>query len=383
MNLSCLRIYIPIILYSFVLLLVSNLLSVSYAIAPTIIRQNVIDDPLDWINTDTTTASAKGDPATDIVEVTSHFTNGRTFNSTIWLLFPFKEQPTGYSNFNYGMFIDSDVNANTGAHGVDYQLEIRWDNETDTWTRVLTEWSTVAVGGKILEETKNFTGFSGDGQFYVSIPIKLGEILYPNNFRVVYYAESQREGGPLITDFTKWINVPPPDIKLTTYPESVKMRPGENKTIELLINTSSSLEPEITLYSTYDTSRPILLFNTQNLTIPSNGFISIPVTIKTAIDTEVAPHTIPIYANATLPSLDYVSIPSSNSSQYKIIHLETKGVDKFSKSSLLVDVEAPLSLTDQVSEFWNKLGEPLSFLYGVVAGLSPTIYNLIKKKLGK
>jgi hypothetical protein len=46
-------------------------------------------------------------------------------------------------------------------------------------------------------------------------------------------------------------------------------------------------------------------------------------------------------------------------------------------------VEEPLSLTDKVSEFWNKLGQPLSFLYGVVAGLSPTIYNVIKKKLGK
>jgi hypothetical protein len=59
-------------------------------------------------------------------------------------------------------------------------------------------------------------GFSGDHLFYVSIPIELKDILYPNNYRVLYYAESKKEGVTLITDFTKWINVRRSEIKLTT-----------------------------------------------------------------------------------------------------------------------------------------------------------------------
>jgi hypothetical protein len=381
MNLAGSRIYIPIILCCFVVFLISNLFSISYAIEAPITRQSIGDAPFDWIDIDKQTTASKGDPATDIVEVI-YFTNGSTFNSTIWLIFPFKELPVGYSIFNYGMLIDSDFDEDTGPGGIDYQLEIRWSNEINTWTRVLTEWSTYAVGGRILNETKNFTGFSGDHLFYVSIPIELKDILYPNKFRAVYYAESKKEPGPLITDFTKWINVPPPEIKLTTHPESVKLRQGETKTIELLINSSSFTQPQITIYSKNEPSRPVLDFNTKTLKIPSNGFASVPVTINTSSDTEVAPYTVSIYANSTFPSIEFTKFNTS-SSQGLQFPLEIKGEEKTTESSLLVDVEEPLSVTDQISEFWNKLGEPLSFLYGVVAGLSPTIFNVIKKKLGK
>ena len=364
-----------------VLFLISYLFSISYAIETPITRQSIEDAPFDWIDIDKRTAAVKGDPATDIVEVT-YFTKDGTLNSTIWLMFPFKELPVGYGMFNYGMLIDSDFDEHTGPNGIDYQLEIRWDNETNTWTRVLTEWSTKAIGGRVLNETKNFTGFSGDHLFYISIPIELGDILYPNKFRSVYYAESKKDSGPLITDFTKWISVPPPEIKLATNPESVKLRQGEAKTIELLINSSSYSQPEITIYSKNESSRPMLDFETKNITIPSNGFASVPVTINTSNDTGVAPYTVSIYANSTFPSIEFIT-SKTGSSQALQLPLEIKGENRSTVSSLLVDVEEPLSLTDKISEFWNKLGDPLSFLYGVVAGLSPTIYNLIKKKLGK
>ena len=64
-------------------------------------------------------------------------------------------------------------------------------------------------------------------------------------------------------------------------------------------------------------------------------------------------------------------------------HSKIQGEDKMVKTSLLIDVKEPLSLTDKLSEFWNKLGELLLFLYGVVAGLSPMIFKIIKKKLSK
>jgi hypothetical protein len=382
MNLAASRIYIPIILCCcFVLFFISNLFSISYSIEAPITRQSIEDAPFDWIDVDKQTATAKGDPATDIVEVT-YFTKDGILNSTIWLIFPFKELPVGYSMLDYGMLIDSDFDEHTGPNGIDYQLEIRWDNETNTWARVLTEWSTYAVGGRILNETKNFTGFSGDHLFYVSIPIELGDILHPNKFRTVYYAESKKEPGPLITDFTKWISVPPPEIKLTTNPESVKLRQGETKPIELLINSSSYAQPEITIYSKNESSRPLLGFNTNNLTIPSNGFASVPVTINTSSDTEVGPYTVPIYANSTFPSIEFLK-SNTSSSQGLQIPLEIKGEDRITESSLLVDVEGPLSLTDQISEFWNKLGQPLSFLYGFLAGSSPVLYRTIKKRLRK
>lgn len=380
MNLAALKIYIPIVLYCFVLCLISNLFSNSYAIDSSFIRQNVEDPPLDWINIDKHTMASKGDPSTDIVEVT-YFSNGNILNSTIWLLFPFRELPIGYSIFNYGILIDSDFDEDTGATGIDYQLEIKWNNQTKTWTRVLTEWSSSALGGKILEETKNFTAFSGDHLYYVSLPINL-DFLHPTKFRAIYYAESKKEVGPLVTDFTKWINVPPPEIKLTTYPESVRLRQGETKTIELLINSTPGLQPEIILSSKNQSSGPVLDFNSKNLKIPSDGFASIPLTVKTSSDTGIAPYTIFISANSTFPSLEFVKVNAS-SSQGLQFPLEIQGQGKIAESSLLIEIEEPLSLIDQISEFWKRLGQPLSFLYGFLAGSSPVLYRVIKKKLTK
>ena len=373
--------YIPIVLCYFVLFLISsNLFSISYAIEAQVTRQSIRDAPLDWINIDKQTAATEGDPSTDIVEVT-YFTNGKTLNSTIWVLFPFRELPVGYSIFNYGMLIDSDFDEDTGAGGIDYQLEIRWNNETNTWTRVLTEWSSTAVGGRILEESKNFTHFSGDQLFYVSFPIELEDISNPNKFRAVYYAESKREASPLITDFTKWINVPPQELQVATYPQSIELRQGETKTVELTINSTSGLEPDVILYSENQDTDPVLDFSAKKLKIPSNGFASIPLTVSTSSNTKIAPHTIFIFANSSYPALEFVRVnATSNDFEFP---LKIPGDDKMVKTSLLIDVKEPLSLTDKISEFWNKLGELLLFLYGVVAGLSPMIFNAIRKKLTK
>jgi len=375
------KIYIPIVLCYFVLFLISsNLFSISYAIEAPVTRQSIRDAPFDWINIDRQTAATEGDPATDIIEVT-YFTNGRTLNSTIWLLFPFRELPVGYSIFNYGMLIDSDFDEDTGAGGIDYQLEIRWNNETNTWTRVLTEWSSTAVGGRILEESKNFTRFSGDQLFYVSIPIELEDISNPNKFRAVYYAESKREASPLVSDFTKWINVPPQELQVATYPQSIELRQGETKTVELTINSTSGLEPDVSLYSENQGTDPVLYFSAKKLKIPSNGFASIPLTVSTSSNTKIAPHTIFIFANSSYPAFEFVKVNATTHDSE--IPFKIQGDDKMVKTSLLIDVKEPLSLTDKISEFWNKLGELLLFLYGVVAGLSPMIFNAIRKKLTK
>ena len=36
---------------------------------------------------------------------------------------------------NYGLFVDSDNNDQTGFNGIDYQYEMSWINETKTWNK--------------------------------------------------------------------------------------------------------------------------------------------------------------------------------------------------------------------------------------------------------
>ena len=379
-NLSVLTPYVILVLYCLLLLIVglqsfSNL----NAQTPSFIRQNIKDAPFDWVNQVNQTKSDKGAPSTDIAEVT-YFSNGKTVNSTIWLLFPFKEIPIGYSILNYGIMIDSDFNEKTGQNGIDYQLEIKWNNQTKTWTKILTEWSS-AVSGRILNKVDNFSYFYGDHSYYVLLPIDLENIQYPSKFRVIYYAESKKDGGPLLTDFTKWINVPAPELQVATYPQSIELRQGETKTIELTINSTSGLEPDVMLSSENQDTDPILDFSAEKLKIPSNGFASIPLTVSTSSNTDIAPHTIFIFAKSSYPAFEFVKV-NSTSNDFKF-PFKIQGNDTMIKTSVLIDVKEPLSLTDKVSEFWNKLGELLLFLYGVVAGLSPMIFKIIKKKLSK
>ena len=372
--------YVILILYCLLFLIISlQSFSNSNAQTPSFIRQNIKDPLFDFIDTENQTTSGKGDPSTDIIEVT-YFSNGNTLNSTIWVFFPFGETPVGYSTLNYGIMIDSDFNENTGQKGIDYQLEIGWNNLTKTWTKTLTEWSS-AVSGRILNKADNFSSFYGNHSYYVLLPVGLENIQYPSKFRVIYYAESKKYGGPLLTDFTKWINVPPPELQMATYPHSIEIRKGETKTVELTINSTSGLEPDIMLSSKNQEFEPILDFGSKKLKIPSDGFANTPLTITTSGNTKVAPHTISIFANSSYPAIEFVKVNAT--SQYVDLPFKIQGEDKNVKTSILIDVKEPLSLTDQISEFWNKLGKPIVFLYGVLAGISPMIFKIIKDKLKK
>jgi len=366
-------------LYCVLLVLVIGICSFSYSNAqtPSFIRQNIKDAPLDWIDAVNQKGSASGAPSTDIAEVT-YSSNGRMLNSTMWMLFPFKVMPIGYSTLNYGMLIDSDYNENTGQRGIDYQLEIRWNNETKTWTKTLTEWAS-AVSGRILSKNDNLSSFYGEHSYYVLLPLDLENIQYPGKFRIIYYAESKKDAGPLLTDFTKWINIPPPELQVATYPQTIELVQGESKTVELTINSTTGLESNVMLSSRYQGSDPVLDFSNKQLKIPSDGSASIPLTVTTSSNTSVAPHTITIFTSSSYPDLDFVKMDvASHNTKFP---LKIQGEDRVVKTNILIDVKEPLPLTDKVGQFWSKLGEPITFLYGTLAGISPIIFRIIKKKL--
>jgi hypothetical protein len=38
------------------------------------------------------------------------------------------------------LLIDADSNQETGKEGVDYQVQIQWSNETQTWNKIIIEY---------------------------------------------------------------------------------------------------------------------------------------------------------------------------------------------------------------------------------------------------
>ena len=109
----------------------------------------------------------------------------------------------------------------------------------------------------------------------------LNSILYPNKYKVTFYAETERNGIS-VTDFTRWVAIPPLQIALTTSPTSLVLRPNENKTIELKVNATEGYQP-IVLLSTYsgpaNNNKIKSDIKFKQLQIPSYGVATTPLFI--------------------------------------------------------------------------------------------------------
>jgi hypothetical protein len=344
--------------------------------SPSFGRQVIRDIPLDWFEVNNQSGTTKGDPATDIVEV-SYFSSGKTLNATLWLLFPFKDEPSEYDTVNYGMFIDADFSNKTGVNGIDYQIEIKWRNETKTWDKVVTEWSSTNKA-RVLDNKTNYTDFYQKGENYVLLSADLDAFLSPEKYKVLFYAEVKKNNS-LRTDFTRWVAAPPVKLVVSTSPSSVELRKGEDITIEVKVNSTQGFEPIVNLYTTNQSKNINFNFAYDTLRIPSYGVATTPLTISSSKDALVGPYTLFIFANSTFPAEQFISKPISEEDIRSSIDTE----NVVTQSSLIITVQEPLSLTNQINDFWNKLGSPISFVYGVVAGISPWVFNKIKIKLNK
>jgi hypothetical protein len=354
------------------LVLYKPLPSRSFALSPSFGHQEIKDGPHDWVDMKKKTTTTSGEPSTDIVAI-NYFSDGKTLNATIWLLFPFKEDASNQTSItNYGMLVDSDFNKETGYDGIDYKIEISWDNHTKTWNRVFQQWSPTGEQ-RTLDMKHNFTGFFEKQGNYILLTADLHTMFYPNKYKVIFYAESNKDSYS-ITDFSKWVAIPPPELAISTSPSSVVLRQGEKTTIEVQIKATKGFEPIVHLFTTNQSAglKPSFKFDT--LHIPSYGIATTPLTITTSRNATVYPYTLLIFANSTFPDEEFNNI---------VLPPSVKSQNINSTSSLAVTILPPLTWQEQISDFWNKLGSPVTFVYGIIAVTVPLILNEIRKKLKK
>ena len=377
----CLRLLV-LILICFAVFFIFQFESPVHAASPVFTRHYVKDGVFDWIDVNKHKNSLQGEPATDIVGV-SYFSDGQTLNSTIWLMASFIRQPFQYNALSYGVMVDSDYDKTTGVGGVDYQLEISWINKTKTWDKALTEWST-SGHDKLLDENRNYTGFYQNGSYYVSLPLDLSTILFPNKYRIAFYAESEKD-GIITTDFSNWINIPPPKLDITTSPNPIVLRQGDQKTIEVRLNTTQGFEPFVHL-SVKSVPGLSTTFRYTAIQIPSEGFASVPLILTASKNISVSPFTLLLSADSSFPDSQFVQATSSNSGlpgKRLPDFLTPKEEISNSRAVLVVTIQDAVSNINRISDFWHKLGSPISFVYGIVAGLSPLFYSKVKKRIKK
>lgn len=340
----------------------------SYATSPSFLEQEIGDNTSDWIDMNTNQIQKKiREKYTDIISV-DYFSDGKTLNATLWLLFPFKESPP-MKEVDYGMFIDSDFDSKTGYGGMDYKVELQWKNESKLWDKVVETWSrngkdrTIAI-------YPNMTNFFEKGKYYVTISIDLQKILYPQKYKVLFYSDFRRDDGVLISDFTRWVAIPPLELDISTIPKSIELYQGISDNIQVQINSTEGYAPKINLTLENKPRETFFEYDTKEIILPSYGMATIPIKITATKDAIFGPHTFYVTVKSNFPPDEIIKIQGIHS-------VPPENIIK--RSAVLLTIKPEPDFFDKIQMSWGKIGDFAQFIYGIIAGLSPFIYQQIRK----
>lgn len=358
---------------------ISNVLAESLSFS----RQEVGDDEHDGINIngDAGTQSIDDykdplDNSTDILKIT-YLSDAKNLNASLWLGGNFSGNPAskGAQAVVYGMLLDIDSNPKTGFQGVDYQLEVQWMNSSRTWNMFLGEYPSVNDASlkdpadylKILDIKKNYTDFFVDNKPYVTLSLPLEDVAFPSKFKAMYYGIVIYNSSNMVVDLGSWIDIPPANLAISTLPNPVIIRQGEQKNVAVQLKSNDGFISNVASflpienYSKIDVqSHNIDELNSRvaGNDVPSSNMGPTTFIIKVSSDAEIGEYTIPILVNMSTGSVfpsDFLRLSKFNFS------VPTKG-NILTIANMTITVTEPITAQDQIKEFWGAYGGIISLI---------------------
>jgi hypothetical protein len=292
---------LPWLILIIALVFYQNLLKEALCFSPSFTRQQIMNNYRNVIN-----ASSEKIVKDDKIAMASvnYLSDGKYFNASMWLLNRLYKKllPT---NVTYGMLIDADNNNNTGMQGADYGIKIQWNGENKTWERVFEEYETpnplLGISERRTVEVSPIKNFYEDKKRYVTMYADLQKLDFPQQYRVIFFAEDHN-GPKSNVSFTNWVNIPPPQLNMSVSQNPILVSPGEQVTLELQLKSTQGIEARVHLYTVSQSNGITISFDPNNLTIPSFGMTTTHIQVQ-----------IPAYIAAgqqiTLPVLATLNIP--------------------------------------------------------------------------
>lgn len=307
-------------------------------------RQEMLDNKRDWI--DKNSNIINGSDFTDLVTIT-YLSDGKNFNATFWLSGVFIKKPSSDMAL-YGILIDADANSKTGLSGFDYATKIIWDGQS--WTKQLEE-MTRFNNVRVLNMEKNFTGFFDKIGKTVRLSFDLESMGSPEQYSVAFFTVEEKEiesSEVTLYDFSSLVNVPPPEFFVSTSPESIILKQGEKKIVQVQVKSTTGFQPQIALLIERIDNISLTLASDQ-LIIPSFGLAATPLEIKVSKDAPPGPHVLIIYATATFPLNKMENLETDTQ---LFLALEEKFVVK--KIAPLTVIVQKFTIEDSITEFMDK-----------------------------
>ena len=85
-------------------------------------------------------------------------------------------------------------------------------------------------------------GITFDNQNYIPLSLDLNSITSPNKYRVLFYATViYNNNSKIVLDLTNWVDIPPPEFTISTLPDPIVLRQGEQKDIGVQLKSSAGV----------------------------------------------------------------------------------------------------------------------------------------------
>jgi hypothetical protein len=361
-----------------------------FADSPSFPIQQIFDDVEDWnISVNSSEIAKSTDVAEDSsdcaksfeyipsdITTVNYYSDGKYLYATLWLSSPLEEFVNNLTSREYVIYVD--VKSVYDAGISDYGSGISWRNSSDSWTKELYEYSAIGDRWKYLKIMPNNTGFFERGNNYVSLSLDLELINLPEEYTVIFAtADTFRKNNNVYCNFldnTGFFSVPPPQYNITTSQNSLFLKKGQEKTIELRMKSDANFNSYSYLSKNQIKGLEVGLSPTQ-LSLPSNGITTSLIHIKALENATVGPYTLSIkssvYPNETLSS-GFAKLKEN------LPHSIPGGI-----TDLTVIVEEPLGVLDYVNNALNMWGAPIREFFAIVttisgAGISGWIINKIR-----
>jgi len=336
------------------------------------------------------------------IQRVSYSSDGKILNATIWLnllgLDSHFLPPENYP-LNFGILADVNPNPVIGIGGVNYHKEVanyqipdlpvQNGDTTNSWVEDTHE--ALSNGPhrylKVSEQNYNYTRVfqqlinKTGSVYYLPLSLDLRTLAFPDRYKVMFYTLSSSDRCNRIIDFTSWIDIPPPRFVISTFPNTIEVRPGIAKDIGVVLKSTTGFVPEVASFTNLENYSGIQVF-------PDRGKLNrspisdepVSFNIKVPENTLTGEYTIPMLANISTGS----AIPS-----------EFVGVNKYNSyipsesfvtaiANLTITVLEPLTVHEWFKEGWDTYGGFISlFGGGFAAGGASLVFDRLRRKSKK
>ena len=338
------------------------------------------------------------------IEGVSYFSDGNYLNATIWLSGPFEERPIAIARAPLYFMTVGIAHSNDISFKKDYAVSIQWDALNTVWIKTIQEY--LMNGTKTLVEDKNYLNFyeNTGNKGHIDLSLDLRKITSPKEYIVSFgVVDSVIKSGNvcgLVDVIENAGYVPPPQFRLSTFPAPLEIRQGEEKTIELRINSTTLATPRIDLKPDLKQAPDGMGIRIvpDKIEVPPAGVAASHIRVNVSDKVPPGPHTIPIMSTISFPSIVDIS-PLINSSNNNTVVRQGSNIPENNDSSLAT-VPTNISLTtisprpssftvivepypfqEQFKDFWGTYGDMISLIGGgFAAGLSALLIDRFRSR---